>query len=258
MLRGENFKPGRSLPRAAVVAITLLLLAAANVRAAEVELPLITVNGQAEISVVPDEVVLTLEVENTDKDLSVAKAQNDASVRRILSLAGRFDVLAGDVKTDYISVDMKYTTDLAGELDADERRKLRREFVGYEVSKTVIVRLADIKRFEEFFSEVLKAGISRVRDVTFRTSQLRKHKDEARALAIRAAKEKATALAREIGQGVGKAHSIREEGEGGSNAMRNNNFRIDGSSSGGGDEDATFAPGMIKITARVVVSFILN
>jgi hypothetical protein len=254
MSRSENPKPGRSLPRAAVVLI--LLLAAGNARAAEVELPLITVNGQAEISVVPDEVVFTLEVEKTDKDLSAAKAQNDASVRQILALASRFGVPAGDVKTDYISVTMKYTTDLADELGDDERRKLKREFVGYEVSKTVIVRFADIKRFEEFFSEVLKAGVSRVRDVDFRTSQLRKHKDEARALAMRAAKEKATALAREIGQTIGKAHSISEEAEGGSRMSNNVGTRIGGSFSA--DEGATIAPGMIKITARVVVSFILN
>ena len=138
------------------------------------EPPLITVTGQAEVQVAPDEVVFTLEVEKMDKDLNVAKEQNDESVRKILALARNFKVAAPDVKTDYISVEMKYNTDFVGEED-NERRKVKREFVGYEVSKTVIIRFTDIARFEDFFSEVLKSGVSRVNSVEFRTSQIRKY-----------------------------------------------------------------------------------
>lgn len=249
----------KSRDHARAAALLALLLAACHagaVSAAAADPPLITVSGQAELSVVPDEVVFTLGVEKTDKDLSVAKGQNDASVRQILALARRFDVAAGDVKTDYISVVMRYSTDLAEELDENQQRKVRREFVGYEVSKTVIVRFTNIARFEEFFSEVLKAGVSSVRDVSFRTSQLRRHKDEARALAIRAAKEKAAALAREIGQSIGKAHSISEQGERDGGSSNNYSTRIGGSFSE--DEGSTIAPGTIKVTARVVVSFVLN
>ncbi|HEX8473554.1 MAG TPA: SIMPL domain-containing protein [Pyrinomonadaceae bacterium] len=212
---------------------------------------LITVSGQAEVQVAPDEVVFTLEVEKTDKDLAVAKQQNDESVRQILALARRFGVAQQNVKTDYISVEMKYT-----DVDDDGDKKTRREFVGYEVSKTVIIRFTDIARFEEFFSEVLKTGISSVERVEFRTSQIRKYKDEARTRAIRAAREKATALTREIGQSIGRAHSISEENE--SNPALANNFGTVSSGSFTADEDATIAPGMIRVSARVQVSFILN
>lgn len=256
-----KLKHEHALTRAAAVFLLFLLAATTSeALAADGALPLITVNGQAEVSVAPDEVVFTLEVEKTDKDLGAAKQQNDLSVRQILSLARRFDVPAGDVKTDYISVTMKYTTDFNENTEPDVRRRVSREFVGYEVSKTVIIRFTNIARFEDFFSEVLKAGVSRVRDVDFRTSKLRQHKDEARALAIRAAKEKATALASEIGQTIGKAHTISEEGErgyGASNAMSQNvSTRMGASFSE--DAAATIAPGMIKVTARVTVSFILN
>lgn len=234
------------------VAVFLPLSARAQSDAAP---PLITVSGQAEVKVVPDEVIFSLEVEMVDKDLSVAKQQNDESVRQVLALARRFKVAQQDVKTDYISVEMKYSTDLVEDRDADEK-KVKRVFVGYAVSKTVIVRFTDLARFEEFFSEVLKAGVSRVREVDFRTSQLRKHKDEARALAIRAAKEKATALTREIGQTIGRAHSIQEEGFRSSASANNFSTRLEGSFSS--DENSTIAPGMISVTAQVTVSFILN
>ena len=48
---------------------------------------LITVTGQAEVNVVPDEVVLTLSVVTLYEKLSAAKAQNDAGVKKILRCA---------------------------------------------------------------------------------------------------------------------------------------------------------------------------
>lgn len=232
---------------AACLSLALSLAAAAQERALP---PLITVTGQAEVNVAPDEAVLTMVVEKTDKDLQAAKRMNDESVRQILALARRFNVAPQDVKTDYISVEMKY-----GEDDSDDAAA-KRVFEGYEVSKTVVVRFKDLPRFEDFFSETLKAGVSSVRGVEFRSSQVRRHKDEARALAIRAAKEKATALATEIGQAVGRAHSIQEEGERDNTAS--NNFTVRAAGRFSGDDNSTIAPGLISVTARVTVSFILQ
>lgn len=218
--------------------------------------PLITVNGQAEVRVPPDEVLFSLEVVKLDRDLAAAQGQNDESVRQVLALARRFDVPQQDVKTAYISVDMKYSTDLVDDEDDAKARKVKREFVGYEVSKTVIVRFAYLPRFEKFFAEVLKVGVTKVRSVEFRTTQIRKYKDQARAAAIRAAREKAVALTAEIGQTIGKAHMIQEEGPG--RSALSNNFGTVVSGSFSSDENSSFAPGMITITAQVTVSFLLN
>jgi uncharacterized protein YggE len=244
-------------PRLFALALVVLLPLAARAQP-EADPSLITVSGQAEIRVAPDEVLFRLDVEKMDKDLMTAQRMNDESVRQILALARRFGVPAQDVKTDFISVEMKYSTDLAGddEDDADTRR-LKREFVGYQVEKTVIIRFTDLRRFDELFSELLKAGVSSVRGVEFRTSQIRKYKDQARALAIRAAREKAQALAAEIGQTIGKAHTISEEGRNASsNSFSNATGTIGGSFSD--DEESSFAPGMISVTASVSVRFRLN
>ena len=169
--------------------------------------PTIEVTGTAEISVVPDEVSISLNVSKTDKNLNTAKSQNDQGVSAVIALTRKFGVDPKDVKTDFIAVREK-----------NERRKLpgtddeyHDVFVGYTVSKTVVVKLRDIKKFEEFFSEAVGSGISQINNVVYSTSQLRKHKDAARAMAIRAAREKAEALTREIGQTIGKAVSIEEE-----------------------------------------------
>jgi len=240
--------------------LLLLLLCASAARAQQAQLPLITVTGQAEVRVTPDEVVFDLEVTKLDKDLTVAQQQTDESVRQILALARRYNVPAQDVQTDYISVNMSYSTDLVDEDEdssAVKAKKVKREFLGYTVSKTVNVRFTDLKRYEQFFSDVLKAGVSKVESVEFRTSQIRKYKDQARALAIKAAREKAVALAAEIGQTVGKAYSIQEEGYSRPGASANNYTTVM-SGSFSGDEASAFAPGTISVTAQVMVSFILN
>jgi uncharacterized protein len=220
------------------------------------EQPLITVTGQAELRVPPDEVVFNLEVTKLNLDLVAAQKQTDDAVKQVLSLARRFDVSQDDVKTAYVSVEMKYSTDLIDSDEYSNAKKVKREFIGYETSKTVIIRFTDLARYEKFFGEVLKAGVSKVSSVEFRTSQIRKYKDQARALAIRAAREKAVALTAEIGQTIGKAHSIQEEGYGRSALSNNYSSVISGSFSS--DENSAFAPGMISVTAQVTVSFVLN
>lgn len=165
--------------------------------------PLITVSGRAEVRVQPDEVVFTLGVESVDKDMLTAKKRTDDSVREVLAIAKRNNVKPEDVQTSQISVQPKYNTD---ELDYEQRRGVKREFVGYQVSKTTAIILRDISRFDSLLSDVLKAGVTRLSNVEFRNSKIRQHRDQARAMAIKAAQEKAKLLAGEIGQSIGPAY----------------------------------------------------
>src|SRR5580765_3862558 len=118
-----------------------------------IEPSLITVTGQAEVRVPPDEVLFTLEVENVDKDMLVANKRTDDVVKQVLSLARKHNIKPEDVQTSYISVEPKYSTD---DLDDEARRKTKRVMIGYEVSKTIVIRLREISRFDELLADVLK------------------------------------------------------------------------------------------------------
>jgi len=225
------------------------------------EMPLITVTGTAEVMVVPDEVIFSLDVTKMDKDLQVAKRLNDETVAKVLELARRFSVAPQNVKTDYISVDTIYESirDAKKKIfDEDGDEVGTKVFRGYRVSQTVIVKLTDISRFEEFFAESLKTGITEVDSVKFETSKLRENKDKARDLAMKAAREKATAMSAAIGQTIGKAVRITEGVM--DNRTYNSNITTNSISVGGSFSEslATFAPGAIKIEAQVTVSFLLN
>jgi len=214
--------------------------------------PTITVTGTAEIMVVPDMADIRLRIVKTDKNLRAAKAQNDAGLAKLLDLIKRFDIAATDVKTDFISVKEKY--DHIKPKAGDETTEV---FAGYTVSRSIVVRLRDLKRFESFFSDVIESGVNDVSDVAFQTSELRKFKDQARTGAIKAAREKAEAIAKEIGQTIGKAVSIQEENLDGYRSsyanVTSNTFIIDGE---GADEDT--AIGTISVKAQIKASFLLN
>ena len=245
------------------LSVFFMLLFAACAAAQEIDkMPVITVSGKAEIRVVPDEVILSLDFTKLDKDLQVAKKLNDESVGKILELTRRFNIAPQDVTPTSISVDMKYesTRDPKNRIydeDGDEIGK--KVFKGYEVSKTIIIRLRDITKFEDFFNETLKTGLTEVNSVSFETSKLREVKDQARDMAMKAAKEKATAMADSIGQTIGKAVKITEgtvSNQYYSNISANNNIQV--SSVTVTENLATFSPGTIKVEADVTVGFLLN
>ena len=213
--------------------------------------PLITVSGQADVRVPPDEVVFTLGVEAVDKDILAARTRADESVKAVLSIARKNNVKPEDVQTSQISIQPKYNTD---DLDYEQRRTVKREFVGYQVSKTIAVILRDISRFDSLLFDVLKAGVTRLSNLEFRDSKIRQHKDQARAMAIKAAQEKANLLAREIGQSIGPAYSITESGVVPSTANVSQN-RLDTFIGGTSESESAIAPGSISVTAQVTVSF---
>jgi uncharacterized protein YggE len=230
------------------------------------KLPSITVSGTAEVLIQPDEVVFSLDFTKLNKDLQLARKQNDESVAKMLELARRFSIPAKDIKTDNISVEMKYTSIRDPKkriFDEDGDEIGTKIFKGYEVSKSVTVRLTDISKFEEFFGEILNTGITEVSSVKFETSKLRENKDKARDLAMKAAREKAVALAGAIDQTIGKAIKITEGSI--SNPIYSNlsanamsNIRANGTGVAVSEALATFAPGSIKVEATVTVVFILN
>jgi uncharacterized protein YggE len=142
-------------------------------------------------------------VETLDKVLTMAKTENDRRVQAIMQSLTTLGVAAKDIQTDFIQVEPRYDEMNTGAV-------LRY----YKVRKTISVTLKDVSKFEPSLSGALQSGATHVIGVQFLTSELRKHRDEARARAIQAAREKAVALAGELNARVGKVVTIQEYGGG--------------------------------------------
>jgi uncharacterized protein YggE len=241
----------------AVVLVCFLAGRAGAQVASTVPLPTISVSGTAEVRVQPDEVNLQLAVETRDPKLEEAVKQNESRTAAVLKFLKDAGIAAKDIQTDYVEIEPQYNND---------RRVQQLVPEYYRVRRNLGVRLRKVAQFDEVMAGVLRSGVNYVLGIEFRTTELRKHRDTARQQAIRAAKEKATALASELDVKVGKAQSINEQTGGGwwglssrssnYNMMAQNSFQE--APAGGGGGEGNLAVGMINVTATVNVTFALE
>lgn len=212
----------------------------------------ITVDGQAEIRVIPDQVVLSVGVETFDSDLATAKADNDERVTALLAATESMGIARKDVRTDFLSIQPQY-----------KGRGVRGNFLPYLVRKNVVITLNDISKFEVLLSSLLEAGVNYVHGADFRTTESLEHLEQARELAIKAAKTKAEAIAEQLGQKLGKPKSINVSDSqwrssyghwGQRRDRRPAHTTIDADASGRQLEGPT-APGQISIMVRVSVTY---
>jgi uncharacterized protein YggE len=147
---------------------------------------------------------------------------------------------------------------------------------GYMVQRHLVVTLKEVGKFESLLETAIQAGANEVLNIQFCSTELRKHRDQARQMAIRAAREKGELFTQELGLKLGTATSITEQSQdnafssygyysmhGGYWHSRNssygmqNNISVAGGSSEPTTEatNQTFAPGQIRISAVVSVQF---
>lgn len=226
---------------------------------------MITVTGDAQLKVVPDEVLITLGVETFDRDVELAKKSNDEKIKGIVTFSQSHGVELKHIQTSHISLEPRRITKYNSEKKRDEL-----DYIDYFVRKTVIVTLRDVSRFDLFLSNAISQGATHIHGIQFRTTELRKYKDQARALAIKAAQEKATDMASGLNQTIGVPQSISEYpthwyswynrswwGGGYSGRMAQNVVQNVNSGAGGNMEDGV-SLGQISVNAKVNISFLLN
>jgi hypothetical protein len=214
---------------------------------------LVTVTGEADVMTVPDEVELNFQVESFDANLAKAKSVNDESIKQLLAIIKKYQIDPKDFRTDYFTVrnDERYFMDP----QTNQQRSKR----GYFVSKNVAITLRDISKFEDLYSDALGAGVNNISGVNFKTSQLKKLKDQARTLAVQAAKDKAAKLAAELGQEISQPNNIQENVEAAPwPGPRMGNRVVASAMLAESAENETIALGQIKVSASVTVSFELK
>lgn len=254
-----------------LLVIGLLALASLPVAA---QSPQINVSGAAEVKVTPDEVNINVGVETRHERLDEAKRQNDERISKALAFLKENGVKDKDVQTDYITIEPVYDPNAHMDprtglpLPGYDKQKALVEPAYYLVRKNIGVRLAKVDHFDTLLSGLVASGVNHVHRIDFRTSELRKYKDKARAMAIQAAKEKAEAAASELGVKVGKPCSININdwsgwmpqsswgfGGGGASAFQNVSQNYGG---GSAETGPTFSVGQISVTANVNVSFAIE
>lgn len=209
----------------------------------------ITVTGMADVKAVPDQVIISFGVNSESKEIEAAKKDNDGKTRKIFEALKLNGVDEKDIQTDRISIQPRY--DYSG----------KQVLIGYTVTKNITVLLRTLEKYEAVAEGILGAGSNYLNGVEFVVSEKRKYSDEARALALKAAQEKAKAMAAALGRRIGKPLAIEElqpqqqyfraAGKMAANAMMDS---VNAESESGG----TLSAGTVKISAGVMVKFELK
>jgi uncharacterized protein len=227
------------------LAVVFCLLASLAVAQDRLPPKVVRVVGTAEVKVVPDRAVIEIGVEKQDPSATVAKHAEDAAARRILAALRTNGIEEKDIQTTFLSLQPQSYT----------RKGLRVSY--FVAAQTMAITVRDLAKLDTLLESLIKSGGNRIYSIGYETSDLRKYRDQARDEAVKAAREKAGALARALGQDIGKAQSIEEVPDYGFSAGLQANTNFEAFSR---DKAAapTIAVGQKTISASVTVSFELN
>lgn len=212
--------------------------------------PLVTTTGQAEIKVIPDLADLSFDVEVRSVNLQQGLAEHSQNMAKLVAALKKAGIEDRDLQTSQVTISPVY--------HRDENRAETAKIAFFSITQTAGLTLRDIKKITSITTSAIDAGANRVGGVTLRTSKLRQHRDQARIQAIRAAKEKALALATELGSKVGKPYSISEQSHDPMPYARLGMQNSMAYAPGDAASSTTFEPGTISITATVTVAFLLD
>ena len=217
----------------------------------------INVSGTAVINVVPDRVLIQLGVQSNGLTPDLVEAENSAAIQKVMKAVQARGVAAKDIATDLYVIEPIYE-------DYDSLY-----IKGYRINNVVAITLRDVRQTSPVIAAALKAGANQVLNVEFYTSELRKYRDQARELAMKAATEKANDLASAAGATAGCVLHISENTwssyyggwYGRSQNLWTQNTMQNATPSGGSDGTAGDEPvslGQISIKAEVGATFSLK
>lgn len=208
---------------------------------------LITVTGDAEVSVVPDFVLVHTGIEHWDRNLANARKDNDQALKKVMAVAAEFKLGLDAIQVDHIGVEVERK---------GWNEKPMHSLEGYFVRRNMTFKLKDLSNFDDFMGKLLDAGVNQIRGVDFQTSELRKYRHQAREMAIKAAQEKAQVMAKAVGQRAGKAFSIKEDNDSWSvpYGIRGQMQNVSTAAPGGD----LLIPGKVTVKASVTAQFYLD
>ncbi|WP_114782444.1 SIMPL domain-containing protein [Botryobacter ruber] len=235
------------MKKASLFLTLLFLFLGFQVKAQQVMPPLISVTGVGEVKVQPNEVVVTLGVEMRDKSLEQVRKQTDAKAAAIISYLKKQGVDAKDIQTTYMHVQPVYSSPGA------EYGRTTPDF--YMANKTMTFVLKKLNNFDSVIAGLYEAGVNRVENISFKVSDIEKHKAEARKKAVADAKQKANALTSELGVKTGRAYSISENTYGGGPQPYYGKAMMREAAMDQSGGDPSIAGGEVVVTSNVNISF---
>jgi uncharacterized protein len=188
--------------RIAVFATVAATLLAAPALAQTALPPMITVSGEATVSVAPDQAQIEAGVATEAKTAREASEANNAAMSKVLLALKGAGIAEKDYQTSRLSLQPQYAPNRSGPSPV----------VGYRASNRVTVRVREVARLASVIDVLVGAGANNIGGINFTVSSASKLLDEARERAVADARRKAEIYAKAAGVTLGAPLSISEEG----------------------------------------------
>lgn len=216
-----------------------------SVAFAEMPLDSLVIGADAVVRVKPDKVVLNMAIISRGKNLRETKKTVSDIIKKSISYCRQQEIPEKNIGTNYIRISPEYSS----------QKSLSESY--FEVEQSLSIILEDLSKYEDVVTALLDFGMNRIRSIEFQVTDLKKYRNEARRLAIAAAKERAEFLAAGAGIKLGRIRNISDQSRSfypvGYASNVSQNMQQGGSSS---DSDlGSLAPGMISIRADIVLTY---
>ena len=185
----------------AAVAATLL---ATPAPAQTIPPPAISVTGEANVSVAPDQAQIDGGVTSDARTAREASEANNAAMSKVLLALKGAGIDGKDYQTSRLSLQPQFAT--------PSKNSERPGIVSFRASNRVMVRIRDVTKVASVIDALVTAGANEIGGINFTVTQASKHLDEAREKAIADARRKAEIYAKAAGVTLGEPISISEEG----------------------------------------------
>ena len=159
----------------------------------------VTVEGNAEISIVPDRASLNLAVELNGRNLSAMTTRVAETIDAFLTITDGLSINRSDVMTSGVNINPRYRY---------ENKTGRRIFDGYNVSRSIQVDLQNIDLLGSIIERSTGQGINNIAAPIFRFSQEDQVIQSLHTLAVQDAMKRAEALVDPLNASLGKALKI--------------------------------------------------
>lgn len=226
--------------------VLLFALVTATIQAQELkQVPQISVSGEEKMKVTPDEVVITVAVENIGKEAAEVKKKNDETVDKVLKLIKQRGIPTADYQTQRVNLYKNY--------DYNTKK------YNYVANQTISIYLKDLSKYDKLMIDLVDSGINTIQGVEFKSSKIKEYESQARKKAMLDAKQKAEDYVSVlVGQKVGKVLVISD------NSYTNYprpvfaEMKTMAMADGASTPQETLAIGEIEIVSNISVSFVLE
>lgn len=180
----------------------------------------VSFDGEGRVFAKPDVAALSFSILTEAVTSKAAQDDNSTKSTKVVDFLKNQGIEEKDIKTTGYNVYPQYSYPTPCRLSYSQEGVVypctdsEQKISGYQVNQSFEVKVRDLEKVSAILDGLLTAGANQVNNLSFQIDNIEKVKNEARELAIKNAKEKASTLKKQIGIRLGKIVNYYEGGGG--------------------------------------------